>query len=351
MAFGRTAPVVSLLVLAGASFALAGPVGPVYPPPGGVDWSALSANATAAGRSGGQTWQYQNFDFSAFDEMWWGPWNATEVKLAFDGAFDSPGETMTFSVSASNASAGVAVWTGSVTVALATGGTQTLSSRFTVKSATLTGTPIAMVDATAVGITSGSGLVVPVNGDYKANFVFEVFRNGVWQPAADAYDQIATVPNAQGLRMSFSAGFFYTPVCGDGIAEGDEQCDDGEANGTITSCCTSSCSFEQASVACDDGNLCSQTDECDGAGTCVGSDPVVCTPLDQCHVAGQCDASTGICSNPVQPDGMSCDDADACSLHDTCQSGSCTPGGPTLLDPLEDPGQTLECLLMPVPAP
>src|SRR5687767_11861489 len=33
---------------------------------------------------------------------------------------------------------------------------------------------------------------------------------------------------------------------------------------------------------------------------------VVCAPLDQCHVAGVCDKKTGLCSNPVKPNGSAC---------------------------------------------
>ena len=56
-------------------------------------------------------------------------------------------------------------------------------------------------------------------------------------------------------------------LCGDGIVEGSEQCDDGNtANGD---CCTSDCRFEANAATCpDDGNACT-TDLCDGAGACI----------------------------------------------------------------------------------
>ncbi len=49
----------------------------------------------------------------------------------------------------------------------------------------------------------------------------------------------------------------------------------------------------------------------------------VCTALDACHVAGTCDPVTG-CHNPAAPDGTPCDDGNACTAHDGCQSGVCT---------------------------
>jgi hypothetical protein len=85
---------------------------------------------------------------------------------------------------------------------------------------------------------------------------------------------------------------------------------------------------------CDDGNACTQTDTCQ-LGTCTGADPVVCTALDQCHVVGGCNASTGNCSNPQKPDDTSCDDGNACTQTDTCQVGVCTGADPVVCVPLD----------------
>lgn len=57
-----------------------------------------------------------------------------------------------------------------------------------------------------------------------------------------------------------------------------------------------------------------------GPDLCAG---VVCMALDQCHVVGECDPMTGECSNPAAEDGMGCDDGDACTTPDTCQTGAC----------------------------
>jgi hypothetical protein len=76
---------------------------------------------------------------------------------------------------------------------------------------------------------------------------------------------------------------------------------------------------------CDDGNACTQTDVCQ-SGSCVGSNPVVCTALDTCHIPGTCNSATGACSNPPQPDGTTCDDGNACTAQDACRSGVCTGG-------------------------
>jgi hypothetical protein len=74
-------------------------------------------------------------------------------------------------------------------------------------------------------------------------------------------------------------------------------------------------------LACNDGSVCTQTDTCQ-SGACVGSNPVTCTALDQCHDVGVCDPQTGVCSNPAKADGSTCNDANACTQTDTCQSGA-----------------------------
>ncbi len=93
-------------------------------------------------------------------------------------------------------------------------------------------------------------------------------------------------------------------------------------------------------VSCDDGNACTQSDTCQN-GVCIGSNPVTCTPLDQCHDAGTCNPSTGLCSNPNKANGSACDDGNACTQSDTCQNGTCVGSNPvvcTALDSCHDIG-------------
>ncbi len=76
-------------------------------------------------------------------------------------------------------------------------------------------------------------------------------------------------------------------------------------------------------TTCDDGNRCTQTDTCQG-GICTGGNPVACAAENQCHDIGMCDPATGVCSNPRKPNGTLCNDGDACSRPDVCESGICT---------------------------
>jgi hypothetical protein len=78
-----------------------------------------------------------------------------------------------------------------------------------------------------------------------------------------------------------------------------------------------------STAVCDDGDACTRTDRCDGAGSCNGTNPVVCTPLDQCHIAGTCDPGSGLCDDPPQNQGEPCDDANPCTENDACDAGIC----------------------------
>src|SRR5262249_30995280 len=75
-------------------------------------------------------------------------------------------------------------------------------------------------------------------------------------------------------------------------------------------------------AACNDGNLCTQTDTCQG-GVCQGNDPVLCIASDQCHLVGECNPSTGLCTNPTASLGTPCDDDDPCTIADVCTAGVC----------------------------
>ena len=80
-------------------------------------------------------------------------------------------------------------------------------------------------------------------------------------------------------------------------------------------------------TSCNDGSLCTQTDSCQ-AGTCTGGNPIVCGASDQCHDAGTCDPATGRCSNPAKPEGTACNDANPCTQTDTCRAGTCVGASP-----------------------
>jgi hypothetical protein len=63
---------------------------------------------------------------------------------------------------------------------------------------------------------------------------------------------------------------FQTVACGDGVLDPTEACDAGAANGTSFSCCSAACTLIANGTACDDGNVCTQSDHCQ-AGVCAGT--------------------------------------------------------------------------------
>ncbi|MDI7269166.1 MAG: hypothetical protein QME96_14345, partial [Myxococcota bacterium] len=104
-----------------------------------------------------------------------------------------------------------------------------------------------------------------------------------------------------------------------------------------------------AMTVCDDGNLCTTNDRCDGAGVCTGT-PYTCSP-GECQAASRCDGigrcvvtnrpngtpcadegnactddacQAGICTHRPVPDATACSDGNLCTLDDQCLSGRCT---------------------------
>jgi len=88
-------------------------------------------------------------------------------------------------------------------------------------------------------------------------------------------------------------------TCGDGTLEPGEQCDDGNTVGG--DCCSASCQFESAGSPCGERFDFCGVNACDGAGDCVRT---------------------------AKPDGVQCNDGNACTLADTCASGACVGGPP-----------------------
>src|SRR5206468_2248401 len=109
-----------------------------------------------------------------------------------------------------------------------------------------------------------------------------------------------------------------------------DQCHDAGTCNPATGMCSNHAKPDGS--ACNDGNACTRTDACQ-TGVCMGGNPVVCPAPDQCHDAGTCNPGTGTCSNPVKPNGSACNDGNACTRTDTCQTGACVSSNPVVCTP------------------
>ena len=108
-----------------------------------------------------------------------------------------------------------------------------------------------------------------------------------------------------------------------------DQCNDGICDEAKNRCTQP----KPNGIACNDGNACTRTDKCK-AGACVGSNPVPCTTSNQCYEA-TCDTGTGTCGSQPKTDGSPCNDANACTQSETCAAGSCVGSNPVVCAALD----------------
>jgi hypothetical protein len=90
---------------------------------------------------------------------------------------------------------------------------------------------------------------------------------------------------AMSVPASVEDGMVTVLLCGNGVIDAGEACDDGSDNGTSFSCCTTTCQFVSDGEASCDGNECTRPD------TCVAG---VCTP-GGCADGGACTVCGGLC--------------------------------------------------------
>jgi cysteine-rich repeat protein len=92
---------------------------------------------------------------------------------------------------------------------------------------------------------------------------------GIHPPADDIPGRFmgaAIGPQAFERARSYFEGTVHPQLCGNGLLDAGEACDDGNAVGG--DCCSAACLLDAAGTVCDDGDSASAVDECRG-GTCV----------------------------------------------------------------------------------
>jgi len=120
------------------------------------------------------------------------------------------------------------------------------------------------------------------------------------------------------LMLSFPT--LAAAVCGNGIPEVGEACDDG--NTAPGDCCNGSCQAEPNGSSCSDGNPCTVSDSCVSA-QCTSGQSINCSALDGPCTVGVCNPATFACEAEPANEGQSCDDDDVCTIADACASGDC----------------------------
>lgn len=166
----------------------------------------------------------------------------------------------------------------------------------------------------------------------------------------------------------FTQNFTENTPCDDNdVCNGRELCDAGGVcqPGTpldctnpnqciITSCHpVDGCQSQQSVGPCEDGDLCTTGEMCDGIGNCVGGVITDCSFLDLVCMVGVCNPTNGACELVPGNENQPCDDGLTCTVSDVCQSGVCTPiemldcddRNPCTLDTCVEPGGCVHTLV------
>lgn len=121
------------------------------------------------------------------------------------------------------------------------------------------------------------------------------------------------------------------PLSGVSCDDGDvctkvDLCDGGKCVGVVNVC--GQCAIDADCQAKDDNNLCNGTTFCDQTATpplCKLNPAtiVVCAPTTEACSTETCDAATGKCSKGDVGNGSPCDDGDICTVFEKCVDGAC----------------------------
>ncbi|TMA72273.1 MAG: DUF4215 domain-containing protein [Deltaproteobacteria bacterium] len=128
---------------------------------------------------------------------------------------------------------------------------------------------------------------------------------------------------AGGSGGKFALARYDASLCGNGLVEAAEECDDG--NTTDGDGCDSNCTFTgcgngivTAGETCDDGNT--LDGDCCSSACQIASPGAPCTNDGNACTDDVCDANAH-CTHPANT--APCDDGDACTENDVCAAGEC----------------------------
>lgn len=162
---------------------------------------------------------------------------------------------------------------------------------------------------------------------------------------ADDYSTWGRAVGPDGYNSTFTLN--VTTSCGNGVLDPNEQCDQGAANGSATSCCTTVCTPQPTSFVCrPPAGGCDVAEQCNGvSGTCPADTFAVpgticrtAVPADFCDVSEFCTGGPACPPDGVQPNGTvcrlgsgdACDPPEICNgVGKSCPSNTVLPAGTT----------------------
>ncbi len=202
--------------------------------------------------------------------------------------------------------------------------------------ATLLSTGKVLVAGGRNGSSSGLGsaeVYEEASGQWSAVQTMVSARN---QHVAVALEALGKVLVVGGSGLATAELYVYDACAGVSCNSAPGPCY--EAAGT---CSQGVCSYapKASGASCNDGDACTGTDVCNGAGVCAGTATSCNSAPGQCYeAAGTC--SGGACDYEYKAAGVSCDDADACTLSEVCNGAGGCAGTPVSCT--TPPGQCYE---------
>ncbi|MDX2167872.1 MAG: hypothetical protein SF182_12435 [Deltaproteobacteria bacterium] len=270
--------------------------GPTYTLPGG---GSCSVSGTT-GATGGATLTCTGVNLAAHTKVYFGIRNSSVVNAnSMTGSPSTAGSPEVFRF-ASNTGTSI-TYTSTTTVNdVVSGGlnvNQQLILTLTSGSATVVaagGNPGNNSNGDINALFQVNSASFSVRADIKGSFTL----SGYTQALPGIYDPTRTASGAGADDFSRVDVAFYYSDCGDGVIDSPEVCDQGVANGTTGSCCTSSCTYRAAGQVCRPG----PGAPCDVSETCTGSAAVCPSDDATLHAGLVCRAGSG----------------DACDTNETC---------------------------------
>lgn len=161
--------------------------------------------------------------------------------------------------------------------------------------------------------------------------------SGVYAACATGYTRVLPCDDEAGGSCVYTSNWTSVSCteigsCGDGVVDPDEECDDGNTDGTDS--CTSECTAN----VCGDGYLYSGEEECDeGIGNGTGCDAAYGSTCSACTTSCRQTVSSGAFCGDGEINGSEyCDGSDIpYQYYDSTTNtinGACTPGSPVLVD-------------------